>query len=72
MGDIKLNKKQTGDYYREIINQIDTNLINNEKDMKKHIWLPKWFKKRKRNRLIKARVYYTEYLEDLIKRKLAI
>ena len=67
-----MNKKQTGDYYREIINQIDTNLINNEIDMKKNSWLPKWFKKRKRNRLINARTYYTEYLEDLIKRKLAI
>jgi len=68
----KQNKKQTGDYYRKIINEIDSNLIKNEIDMKKNSWLPKWFKKRKRNRLIKAKKYYTAYLEDLIKRKLAI
>jgi len=68
----KQNKKQTGDYYRKIINEIDSNLIKNEIDMKKNSWLPKWFKKRKRNRLLKAKKYYTEYLEDLIKRKLAI
>ena len=66
------NKKTTGDYYRNIIKEIETNLDKNEKDMKKYSWLPRWFKVRKRNRLLKAKKYYTEYLADLKKRKLAI
>ena len=65
------NKKITGDYYRNIIKEIETNLDKNEIDIKKNSWLPKWFKIRKRNRLLKARKYYVEYLADLKKRKLA-
>tara|TARA_R100000951_G_C2534578_1_gene147436 strand:- start:357 stop:572 length:216 start_codon:yes stop_codon:yes gene_type:complete len=66
------NKKTTGDYYRNIIKEIENNLIKNEIDMKKYSWLPRWFKVRKRNRILKAKKYYTEYLADLKKRKLAI
>tara|TARA_R110002020_G_scaffold10337_4_gene39825 strand:- start:297 stop:512 length:216 start_codon:yes stop_codon:yes gene_type:complete len=69
---IMKNKKETGNYYRNIINEIESNLIKNEIDMEKNSWLPKWFKVRKRNRLLKAKKYYVEYLADLKKRKLAI
>ena len=65
------SKKETTKYFQDIINNIDSNLIQNEIDMKKNSWLPKWFKKRKRNKLLKAKKYYIEYLADLKKRKLA-
>ena len=68
----KMNKKETTKHFQNIINEIETNLDKNEKDMEKYSWLPRWFKVRKRNRLLKAKKYYTEYLADLKKRKLAI
>tara|TARA_R110002110_G_scaffold330998_1_gene542220 strand:- start:75 stop:278 length:204 start_codon:yes stop_codon:yes gene_type:complete len=67
-----MNKKETTKHFQNIINEIENNLVKNEKDMKKYSWLPRWFKVRKRNRLLKAKKYYTEYLADLKKRKLAI
>tara|TARA_R110002110_G_scaffold67141_5_gene183416 strand:- start:826 stop:942 length:117 start_codon:yes stop_codon:yes gene_type:complete len=36
-----MNKKETGNYYRNIINEIESNLIKNEIDMKKNSWLAK-------------------------------
>jgi hypothetical protein len=66
------NKKEMGDYYRNIIKEITSNLIKNEIDIKKNSWLPRWFKVRKRNKLLKSKKYYTEYLADLKKRKLVI
>ena len=66
------NKKETTKYFQNIINEIDNNLIQNEIDIKKYSWLPNWFKVRKRNRMLKAKKYYVEYLADLKKRKLAI
>ncbi len=65
------SKKETTKYFQDIINNIDSNLIQNEIDMKKNSWLPKLFKKRKRDKLLKAKKYYIEYLADLKKRKLA-
>jgi|TARA_R110000751_G_scaffold45257_2_gene102856 hypothetical protein len=67
----KMNKKETTKHFQNIINEIETNLDKNEKDMEKYSWLPRWFKVRKRNRLLKAKKYYIEYLADLKKRKLA-
>ena len=67
-----MNKKETTKHFQNIIKEIETNLDKNEKDMKKYSWLPRWFKVRKRNRLLKAKKYYVEYLADLKKRKLAI
>jgi len=72
MAKLMQNKKETTKYFQNIINEIDNNLIQNEIDMKKNSWLPNWFKVRKRNRLLKAKKYYVEYLADLKKRKLAI
>ena len=66
------NKKETTKYFQNIINEIENNLVKNEINMSKNSWLPKWFKVRKRNRLLKAKKYYVEYLADLKKRKLAI
>tara|TARA_R110002072_G_scaffold99010_1_gene218028 strand:+ start:1196 stop:1405 length:210 start_codon:yes stop_codon:yes gene_type:complete len=65
-------KKETTKYFQNIINEIENNLVKNEINMSKNSWLPKWFKVRKRNRLLKAKKYYVEYLADLKKRKLAI
>tara|TARA_R100001132_G_C3230481_1_gene65324 strand:- start:150 stop:353 length:204 start_codon:yes stop_codon:yes gene_type:complete len=67
-----MNKKETTKHFQNIINEIESNLIKNEIDMKKNSWLPKWFKIRKRKKMLKAKKYYTEYLADLKKRKLAI
>tara|TARA_B110000263_G_C15013895_1_gene376381 strand:- start:185 stop:388 length:204 start_codon:yes stop_codon:yes gene_type:complete len=67
-----MNKKETTKHFQNIINEIESNLIKNEMDIKKNSWLPRWFKVRKRNRILKAKKYYTEYLADLKKRKLAI
>jgi len=64
-------KKETTKYFQNIINEIENNLVKNEINMSKNSWLPKWFKVRKRNRLLKAKKYYVEYLADLKKRKLA-
>ena len=66
------NKKETTKYFQNIINEIDNNLIQNEIDIKKYPCLANWFKVRKRNRMLKAKKYYVEYLADLKKRKLAI